>query len=65
MFVNDLNGRKAKITFVIVPVMAVKFVQKTLKYDNAVDGFYQGAEISPVAAALRIFNFVSIREEKG
>jgi len=53
IFINfSLKGLKAKITFVIVPVMAVKFVQKTLKYDNAADVFYEGTAISPVAALM-------------
>jgi hypothetical protein len=58
-----LNGLKAKITFVIVPVKAVKFVQKILKYDNAVDVLYYGTAISP-AAALMVFDFMSIRENR-
>jgi uncharacterized membrane protein YqhA len=64
MFVKDLTELKAKFTFVIVPVMAVKFVQKILKYDNAVDVLYYGTAISLVAAALTVFNFVSIKEKQ-
>jgi uncharacterized membrane protein YqhA len=64
MFVKDLTELKAKFTFVIIPVMAVKFVQKILKYDNAVDVLYYGTAISLVAAALTVFNFVSIKEKQ-
>ena len=38
--IEDLTELKAKFTFVIVPVMAVKFVQKILKYDHAPDVVY-------------------------
>ena len=58
-----MNGLKAKITFVIVPLKAVKFVQKILKYDNAVDVLYYGTAIS-LAAALMVFDFMSIREKQ-
>lgn len=64
MFVKDLTELKAKFTFVIIPVMAVKFVQKILKYDNAVDVLYYGTAISLVAAALTVFNFVSVKEKQ-
>jgi uncharacterized membrane protein YqhA len=64
MFVKDLTELKAKFTFVIIPVMAVKFVQKILKYDNAVDVLYYGTAISLVAIALTVFNFVSIKEKE-
>ena len=64
MLVKDLNELKAKFTFVIIPVMAVKFVQKILNYENALDTFYYGAAIALVALALTAFNFVSIREKE-
>ena len=64
MFVKDLTELKAKFTFVIVPVMAVKFVQKILKYENALDTFYYGAAIALVALALTAFNLVSIKEKE-
>ena len=38
--IEDLTELKAKFTFVIVPVMAVKFVQRILKYENAPDVLY-------------------------
>ncbi|MEP6900939.1 MAG: YqhA family protein [Actinomycetota bacterium] len=64
MLVKDLTELKAKFTFVIIPVMAVKFVQKILKYDNAADVLYYGTAISLVAIALTVFNFVSIKEKQ-
>lgn len=64
MFVKDLNELKAKFTFVIIPVMAVKFVQKILNQENALDTFYYGAAIAMVALALTAFNFVSIKEKE-
>lgn len=64
MLVKDLTELKAKFTFVIIPVMAVKFVQKILKYENAVDTLYYGLGIAAVALALTAFNFVSIKEKE-
>lgn len=64
MLVKDLTELKAKFTFVIIPVMAVKFVQKILNYENAVDVLYYGAAISVVALSLTAFNFVSIKEKE-
>jgi uncharacterized membrane protein YqhA len=64
MLVTDLTELKAKFTFVIIPVMAVKFVQKILNYENAIDTFYYGAAIALVAFALTAFNFISIKEKE-
>ena len=64
MLVTDLTELKAKFTFVIIPVMAVKFVQKILKYENAIDTFYYGAAIALVAFALTAFNLVSLKEKE-
>ncbi len=64
MFVKDLTELKAKFTFVIIPVMAVKFVQKILKSENAVDVLYYGTAISLVVIALTAFNLVSIKEKQ-
>jgi len=64
MLVKDLTELKAKFTFVIIPVMAVKFVQKILNYENAVDTLYYGAAIAIVSFALTAFNFVSIKEKE-
>jgi len=64
MLVTDLTELKAKFTFVIIPVMAVKFVQKILNYENAVDTLYYGAAIALVSFSLTAFNYISIREKE-
>lgn len=64
MLVKDLTELKAKFTFVIIPVMAVKFVQKILKYEDAIDTLYYGLGIAAVAVALTAFNFISIKEKE-
>jgi uncharacterized membrane protein YqhA len=64
MLVSDLTELKAKFTFVIIPVMAVKFVQKILNSENAVETLYYGAAIALVAVALTAFNFISIKEKE-
>ncbi|MCY7374607.1 MAG: YqhA family protein [Pyrinomonadaceae bacterium] len=64
MLVKNLNELKAKFTFVIIPVMAVKFVQKILQSENPLDLFYDGAAIAFVALALTAFNFVSLKEKE-
>src|SRR5215203_1192712 len=64
MLVKDLTELKAKFTFVIIPVMAVKFVQKILNYENAVDTLYYGLGIAAVALALTAFNFISLKEKE-
>lgn len=64
MLVKNLTELKAKFGFVIIPVMAVKFVQKILKYENAIDTLYYGAAIALVALALTAFNYVSLKEKE-
>ena len=64
MTVKDLTELKAKFTFVIIPVLAVKFVQKILKYDNAIDVLYYGTAIALVAIALTVFNYFSIKAQE-
>ncbi len=64
MLVKDLTELKAKFTFVIIPVMAVKFVQKILKYEDAADTLYYGLGIAAVTIALTAFNFISIKEKE-
>ena len=61
MLVRDLTELKAKFTFVIIPVMAVKFVQLLLKHENSADTFYYGAAIALVIIALSAFVMVSIK----
>ena len=62
MLVRNLDELKSKFTFVIVPVMAVKFLQKILQGESALDAFYYGVAIALVTAALAAFNFVAEKE---
>jgi uncharacterized membrane protein YqhA len=62
MIVRNLDELKSKFTFVIVPVMAVKFLQKILQGESALDTFYYGVAIALVTAALAAFNFVAEKE---
>src|SRR5215204_1431299 len=64
MLVKDLTELKAKFTFVIIPVMAVKFVQKILNYENAVDTLYYGAAIAVISFAPTALNFISLKEKE-
>src|SRR5215218_6872100 len=64
MLVKDLTELKAKFTFVIIPVMAVKFVQKILNYENASDRFYCGAAGAVVTFSRAGFNYMSIGEKE-
>lgn len=64
MLVKDLTELKAKFTFVIIPVMAVKFVQKILSSENTIETLYYGVAIAIVAFALTAFNFISIKEKE-
>lgn len=64
MLVKDLTELKAKFTFVIIPVMAVKFVQKILKHEDAIDTLYYGLGIAAVTFALTAFNLISIKEKE-
>ena len=64
MLVKDLTELKAKFTFVIIPVMAVKFVQKILKFEDSVDTLYYGLAIAAVTLALTAFNWASMKEKE-
>lgn len=65
MLVDSLDELKAKFVFVIIPVMAAKFVQKILKQDtNALDTLYYGGAIAIITLALSAFVFVSIKEKE-
>ena len=44
--------------------MAVKFVEKILKYENALDVLYYGTAVAPAAIALTVFNFFSIKPKE-
>lgn len=63
MLVHNLSELKAKFTFVIIPVMAVKFLQKLLSGESALETFYFGIAVSTVALALAAVNYVSEKEK--
>lgn len=63
MLVRNLSELKAKFTFVIIPVMSVKFLQKLLQGENALDTLYYGVSVALVTAALAAFNYVSEKEK--
>jgi uncharacterized membrane protein YqhA len=62
MLVRNLDELKSKFTFVIVPVIAVKFLQKILQSESALDTLYYGAAIARVTAELASFNYVAEKE---
>lgn len=62
MLVRNLDELKSKLSFVVIPVMSVKFLQKLLSGEAALDTFYYGAGIALVTAALAYFNFVNEKE---
>jgi uncharacterized membrane protein YqhA len=64
MLVRNLEELKAKFSYVVIPVMAVKFVQKVLESENSLETFYYGAGIALVVASLTAFNYVSEKERE-
>lgn len=62
MLVRNLSELKAKFIFVIIPVMAVKFLQKLLSGEAALDTLYYGTAVGAVALALAVTNYVSEKE---
>jgi len=63
MLVRDLGELKAKFTFVIIPVMSVKFLQKLLSGEDALNTLYYGAAVGAVALSLAAVNYVSEKEK--
>ena len=63
MLVRNLSELKAKFTFVIIPVMSVKFLQKLLQGENALDTLYYGVGVALVTLSLAAFNYVSEKEK--
>ena len=63
MLVRNLNELKANFSFVIIPLMAVKFLQKLLQAENALDTLYYGIGVALVTLALAAFNYVSKKEK--
>jgi len=62
MLVHNLGELKAKFSVVIIPVMAVKFLQKLLASENALDTLYYGIAVALVTIGLAMFNYVSEKE---
>ena len=64
MLVRNLEELKAKFSYVVIPVMAVKFVQNVLESKNTLETLYYGAGIALVIASLTAFNYVSEKERE-
>lgn len=62
MLVRNLDELKSKLSFVVIPVMSVKFLQKLLQGGNALDALYYGAGIALVIGASAYSNFVNEKE---
>ena len=63
MLVRNLNELKANFSFVIIPLMSVKFLQKLLQAENALDTLYYGIGVAFVTLSLAAFNYVSEKEK--
>ncbi len=63
MLVKNLDELKAKFGSVLIPIMAVKFVQKLLQSDSSLETLYYGIAVALVAFALTAFNYVADREK--
>ncbi len=63
MLVRNLNELKANFSYVIIPLMSVKFLQKLLQAENALDTLYYGIGVALVTLSLAAFNYVSEKEK--
>ena len=63
MLVKSLDELKAKFGSVLIPIMAVKFVQKLLQSENSLETLYYGMAVALVAFALTAFNWVADKEK--
>ncbi len=63
MLVRNLSELKAKFSFVIIPVMAVKFLQRLLSSENALDTLYFSVAVALVSLSLAAFNYVSEKKK--
>ncbi len=63
MLVRNLNELKANFSFVIIPLMSVKFLQKLLQAENALDTLYYGIGVALLTLSLAAFNYVSEKEK--
>lgn len=64
MLVKNLDELKAKFGSVLIPIMAVKFVQKLLQSDSSLETLYYGIAVALVSFALTAFNFVADRHNE-
>ncbi len=64
MLVKDLSELKAKFSFVIIPVLAVKFLQKLLGSENALELLYFGIAVALVITSLTVFSFATEKEKE-
>ncbi|MFN0141007.1 MAG: YqhA family protein [Pyrinomonadaceae bacterium] len=64
MTVKNLSELKAKFGLVLIPIMAVKFVQKLLISESALETLYYGIAIALVSAMLTVLNVVSEKEKE-
>lgn len=63
MLVQNLSELKAKFGFVIIPVIAVKFLQKLLASESALETLYYGVAVALVSVSLTVFNYVGEKEK--
>lgn len=64
MLVKNLDELKAKFGAVLIPIMAVKFVQKLLQSESSLETLYYGIAVAMVSFALTAFNFVADRSKE-
>lgn len=64
MLVKNLDELKAKFGSVLIPIMAVKFVQKLLQSESSLETLYYGIAVALVSFALTAFNFVADRHKE-
>ncbi|HVF45939.1 MAG TPA: YqhA family protein [Pyrinomonadaceae bacterium] len=64
MTVKNLSELKAKFGVVLIPVMAVKFVQKLLQSESSLDTLYYGIAVAVVSAALTVLTIVAEKEKQ-
>jgi uncharacterized membrane protein YqhA len=64
MLVKNLDELKAKFGSVLIPIMAVKFVQKLLESVSSLETLYYGVAVALVAFALTAFNYIADKEKE-
>lgn len=64
MTVQNLSELKAKFGVVLIPIMAVKFLQKLLQSESSLETMYYGIAVALVSAALTVLTVVSEKEKE-